>query len=729
MVQLAKPQKSNQDPKKNKDPKPVTVNPGFHISTGESSAARLPIGYPSVELYFSNEALAGSIPIMYLIPGQGQFTAGLDVFEFDDKLNIFKDMLQDDYDIVLKTQSNCIPIAFLPEAIPGIQLSNDYGASFLENITNVGGPLLGQLAQMSGATNLGSLTQRLPGQLGGAVAGEKGKDIGKWISEKIGGVVSGIAGIGEGLLEASPLSESMKTGARNIVSSGVSVVGAMLTGARVDFPKVWMGSGFSGPVSIPIRLYNPDQTSEVSYSKYIIEPLTILLMLGAPLSDQDNLYRWPYIHRIWCPGLFKWKMASVVGLTVQPGPENQMSWNNRPSMIDVRIDFQPLHSVMLGRRTSSSVPSVGDYIDQLRTSKIAPRLWQVPAGAPNVSTWTSGTAYDEDIFEVPGTPTSTVNTDDAINPPERVSEVDKDVYDKILAEQRAKGINPAAERLQKERQAQQNQIIQDNLNQAKQTQEAADYDNQTAAQKTVADKQLQEQLVTTDSTLSALPETQANQIANTSSGPSQDEIADAADGKIAVPEGVAYIQDEYGSVPGDSKNVPKELPEGGKAPGQSDSFWGGVSSKLSATGTAVIAAGRNIATSVVDGASYKARQVSDTIEKITGKSKDSGQEIKTTVSKPTTVEEVRKADTFPTTSEETVKEQSEPIVAASQQSMQARSSEIAAENQSYTSQLQVWNSLLEKTTDPSIRAYAQTRINLLKTNHESNLTIIENKYN
>jgi predicted amidohydrolase YtcJ len=130
----------------------------------------------------------------------------------------------------------------------------------------------------------------------------------------------------------------------------------------------------------------------------------------------------------------------------------------------------------------------------------------------------------------------------------------------------------------------------------------------------------------------------------------------------------------------------------------------------------------------VDGASAKAKQVSDSIGKATGMLKSSGQEVKTTVTPSTTVEEVRKADTFPTTSEEGVKAQTEPTVAASQQSMQARSSEIASENQKYTSDLQVWNNLLEKTTDPATKTFAQTRINLLNTNHESNLAQIENKY-
>jgi hypothetical protein len=719
------PKKSNQDAKKTTDSKKSPPNPGF-ASYNDATSTRLPIGYPSVELYFSNEALSGSIPLMYLIPGEGEFAPGLDVFTFSDKLSVFKNMLQNDYDIILKTQSNSIPIAFLPEAIPGIQLSNDYGASFLESITSVANPMLGQIGQMIGAKNIRDFVRNAPGEIGGAFGGA-GAALGNKLGAGIIGAADWLKGLGEkGLDKVTPAGVSNQ-GLKSILATGGSVVSAMLMGSRVDFPKVWMGSGFSGPVSIPVRLYNPDQTSEVSYNKFILEPLTILLMLGAPLSDQDNLYRWPFIHQIWCPGLFKWKMASIVGITVQPGAENQMSWNNRPSMIDVRIDFQPLHSVMLGRRTSNSVPAVGDYLDQLRTKKTAPRLWDVPAGAPNVSTWSSARS-DEDIFEAPGTPTHTVDIESALNPPPRVMSDDDADYADLQHKQQTSASNPAADRILAERaRTVEDARRLDSINQAKQSQEALSAVDQVAAQKAVQDKKLQDQLTSSDEYAGGLPETQSNQIASRSPGPSEAELEEQGMAGNMM-DGVAYQQDLDGAPPGQSKDVPKETPEGGKAPGKSDSFWSGVSSKLSAGGTAVVAAGKNVATSVIDGASSKAKQVSTAIDKVTGKTKDTGQDVKTTVTPSTTVEEARKANTFPTTSEEGVKAQVEPKVAASQNTMQLRSSAIAEENQRYSSQLQVWNDLLGKTTDPATKTFAETRISALEANHKINLTDIEKKY-
>jgi len=405
-----------------------------------------------------------------------------------------------------------------------------------------------------------------------------------------------------------------------------------------------------------------------------------------------------------------------------------MSWNNRPSMVDVRIDFQPLHSVMLGRRTSSNVPAVGDYLDQLRTKKQAPRLWSIPAGAPNVSTWSSGIVFDEDIVTSPGTPTNTVDPETSLNPPPRVVSNDETDYADLQRRQSASASNPAQDRLLSERAlTAERQRTEANLNQAKTTQSQTEFDKQTADQKAMEDRQLQEQLQIADSELGSTPQIQASQIANNSPG---DAAADFENQQITkdLEEGVAYKQSLDGAPPGSTTSIPKELPSGGKAPGQSDSFWSGVSSKLSSAGTSIVAAGKGIATSVIDGASYKAKQVGNVLSPIGGKVKDIGKAITTTTTKPTTPEEARKADTFPTTTEETIKAQTEPLVATSQENIQAMKSEIASENQSYTTQRQVLSGALQRTTDPT----TITRLNQLTSNleatHESNLLVIENKY-
>jgi len=664
---------------------------------------------------------------MYLIPGQGKFVTGLDVFQFDPRLDTLTKELLDNYQIRLNSLDGTIPISFIPEAIPGIQLSNDYGASILlEGIQQLGGPLLGQIGQMMGVTEASKGIEdalsyvRKATEGGGAVAQGAGAVLG---------------GIGESLRGAKEWAKKTAGDAnagvlKRTAAAALQTVDVMAMGARIDFPKVWMGSGFTGPVSIPVRLYNPDQTSDVSYNKYIIEPLAVLLNLGAPISSGENIYRWPYIHRIWSPGMFYWKMASLIGLTVQPGPENQMSWNNRPSMIDVRLDFQPLHSVMLGRRKSTSVPAIGDYIDQLKKKENAPHLWNVPTGAPNVANWTPKFPIDEISFESPGTPTPTTDPSVYRNPGPRVPEVDEFDYTALQNKQAASGSNPTEDRINEEAIAAANARSKaDNLAQAAQTQQSQDAALQSADQKTLQDKERQDQLNVSDSEFGGLPISQASQIANTTAGSGQIDGRNQVE-NYTTTDSVAYTQSADGAPPNQDLTVTKEVPEGGKPPGQSDAFWSSVSSKLTAAGTAIVGAGKNISTSVIDGATYKANQVTNILHKA-GITKDQGEGIKTTVTSPTTVEEVRREGVFPDVGTET----------SIQEIQVSKTTEIATENQSYIQekgqiddgiQRAGWayrnGTITEAQYNTTVSQYNNS-LQRLNTNHQIVLTSIENKYN
>ena len=659
--------------------------PPPYVHSDEATEILTPIGYPPNNLYFSKDVLRGSIPIMHLIPGQGQFVAGLDVFTFDSKLDEFKRMLSKEYDLILKTGSS-IDIAFSPEAIPGIQLSNDYGASFLETIANVGGPVLGQIAQMTGSKNLGELVSK-----GGTVGREAGGEAGKKAGGQASKLINSMWDLAEGMADKgiSMLPAEMQVGANNMKETGKKVLGAMLTGARVDFPKVWMGSGFSGPVSIPIRLYNPNQASQVSYSKYIIEPLTVLLNLGAPISDMDNLYRWPYIHQISCPGIFKWRMAALVGLTVTPGSERQMSWNNRPSMIDVRLDFQPLHSVMLGRRTSNNVPAVGDYLQQLRTQTEAPHLWNVPGGAPVVKQATSYTRSDPvDRNEAAGTP----------RPPEpvvldgipaRVTDVNIAAWEKLVAAQRAQGINPSATRLASERETR---------DAAAKAKAAEDFQSQ-AVRDQQKDMQTLKDMTTKDAA-EASPQSTGEQMASASPGPTEAEL-------LAL-EGVNLPQYGAGNVtPGPT---PDELAASDVGPPKQQTFLGGVASSLKAAGdaawTGASVVGSAIATSVINVANPSWTQSTEPA-------------VKPSTTVPTTIDEARKEVVYPDVNNGTIP----------QANQQAMSSEVSSENQTYSNSMSVLRGLYARAIPFSSN---QTEISQLITkanlDHQINLAAIANKY-
>jgi hypothetical protein len=670
---------------------------------------------PPVELYFSNEVFESTIPVMFIVPGEGHFAAGLDLFTFSSLMDAsyiqsgFREKMKTDFDLAIPPTISAIPIAFTPDSIPGIQLSNEYGASFLQNLTEVAAPTLGQIAQITGAgKGVKEFVTTLPGMLGGAL-GETGKKYG----EKFGAMAGAALGHIEDLA-AKGIGKAGGTGAERFAHSAGEIVGAMLMGARVDFPKVWLGSSFSGPVSITVRLYNPNQASELSYFTRIINPLKILLALAAPLSSKDNIYTWPYIHQIYCHGLFFWKMAAIIGMNVQPAPENQMSWNQRPSMVDVRIDFIPLHQIMLNRRTSN-VPNVGDWINQLTKKREAPHLWREPAGSPIPSRLPS-VVYDDSVWvETVSKPTPTT-TPDLTGPP-RVEEVDVATYNKILEEQRAKGINPSADRLARERAAiVEAKFEEDSLRKAQEGEISEEAARQFEYQQALKDQEIQDNLAYGFNQAGINgPDYQPGP--NMSESLNQTTVGNIMDGIVPG------TQEEWNQAELASAEAQ------GQEPGKVTSIFQGISSKLSETGSKVYSDLKSTVTGLIDGASDKARKVSEDVKRATGTDKKTGEDIKSTVATTTpTINEERLAEVIPTTTEADKKAVTEPTVVASQEKMQAMTSEVAIENQEYNRKMSILTNLLQRTTDPATKTFAEKQITNLNGNHLLNLQSIENKY-
>jgi len=291
--------------------------------------------------------------------------------------------------------------------------------------------------------------------------------------------------------------------------------------------------------------------------------------------------------------------------------------------------------------------------------------------------------YDDDIIAAPGTPTPAVDPDAYKTPSPRVMSDDEADAADLEKKQAASGSTPTSERLMRERAATaKSRQTEDSINKAKEGQDALDLAQAESAQKAIQDKQLQDQLQAAEGAYGVPPPTQAEEIAYRSPGPTEAELEEQGMAGNMM-DGTAYTQSPDGAPPGQSKDVPKEKPEGGQPTGKSNSFWGGVSSKLSAAGTAVYGAGEKIATSVIDGAKNQARQVSESIDKATGMTKNLGESIKTTVTPTPTVEEAKKAEVIPTTTEAEKKAEAEPEVAADQKSQQGYHSEVAQENQRY----------------------------------------------
>lgn len=244
------------------------------------------------------------------------------------------------------------------ENFPSDTFQNDYGESFLNQITDVASSGFGQLSQMFGVEKATDAIR-------------SGGGLSKEVGEAMGGTVGSLFEyFGKGLSAGSDSAD--KFIAANINDTGIkgtiaNTMNKLLAGARIDFPMIWKGSSYSPTFSCTIKLYNPNPASLLSTKRYIHAPLAALLTLGLPQSVDMNAYNYPLFCRVDCPGLFKIQAGAISNITVTKGGDaGLVGFNQRVAMVDVRIDFVNLHStLLLSGNGMENRPTLKGYLDNL----------------------------------------------------------------------------------------------------------------------------------------------------------------------------------------------------------------------------------------------------------------------------------------------------------------------------------------------------------------------------
>lgn len=251
----------------------------------------------------------------------------------------------------LQKEQHGITVLCQAESFPTDSFQNEYGESFLNQITDVAAGGFGQLAQMFGKED----------------AIQSGNAIAKLLKE-YGGISSAV---GNAIGSAS-------TGAENLVNkwkqegglkgSTADLMSKLLAGARIDFPMIWKGSSYNPTFSCTVKLYNPSPGSRKMTEQYIVAPLAALLTLALPQSVDDNAYNYPLFCRVSCPGLFKIQAGAISNITVTKGGEaGLVGFNQRLAMVDVRIDFINLHSTLiLSKSGTETRPTLKGYLENLK---------------------------------------------------------------------------------------------------------------------------------------------------------------------------------------------------------------------------------------------------------------------------------------------------------------------------------------------------------------------------
>ena len=312
----------------------------------------------------TNTVIQNSMPLCRIYPGIPSFTKGLSLYErldaFSDSLpreqgtvaaksssrQSYKSLLNSyNFDLKQPNSTGCLTVAYQADSFPTDSFTNDYGENFLQKFTDVASEGAASIAQMMGVGSATEAVNQLAGNL------PMGEEIQKALG-KAGSMINTI-------LPSS-------------VAGGVNVANRLAAGGRIDFPMVWKTSSFQPSYTMTIRLYNPNPGNDNSTRKYIIAPIAALMLLGVPYSEDGFTYSWPFIHRIVSPGIYDLDPAFISNITViKGGDQQQIAYNQKLGVVDVRIDFGSLFSSMLasGKNVDRTRPTLRKYLNALEGKK------------------------------------------------------------------------------------------------------------------------------------------------------------------------------------------------------------------------------------------------------------------------------------------------------------------------------------------------------------------------
>jgi len=306
-----------------------------------------------------SELVRASLPVMTLYPAYPTLPdgerAGLQLFSlnYEEGVKVYQQVLNS-AGIILSPEERHIHIAFQNDASITESFSSEYGESKFESIGNIAADTMSELRYMTG-TKGGKETLE--------AVGDKLKQ-GGWVGRNITGpLMSGVGGGAVGLGES--LTEWM---------GGKSGISKIVTGSKIDFPMMWKGSGYSPSYSVTIRLYNPNPKDDAWHNKFIVEPLAKIVAFTIPVSDSPSTFSFPVLCSVMCPGLFQVKAGYVSSVEIiKGGDSNNISYIQRPGMVDVRMTFNDLYNTMISHGLSEIKdkfrPTFSDYVEQMRTTK------------------------------------------------------------------------------------------------------------------------------------------------------------------------------------------------------------------------------------------------------------------------------------------------------------------------------------------------------------------------
>ena len=315
-------------------------------------------GYPPDNLEErTNIMIRKSMPVVEFRPSTPHFQNGLDLFTIIPAWGSYTKLLNDNG--FISPNTGTIKLAFLADNFPTDTFTNEYGENFLQKFTDVASEGASSIAQMFGAESATQVFNKVGVGLkesDNAAASAVGTGM-EWLKDAASSAHEAISKVGS---------------VGKFAANSVSLIDRLAAGSRIDFPMVWKSSGFQPSYSFTIRLYNqwpqdPDYTN-----KYIIGPIVAIMLMGVPRSQDSSTFTWPFLHQITCPGLFDLNPGFISNITVvKGGDQQQIAFQQRMGLVDVRIDVGSLYSSMLAgsNNVTSTRPTVKKYAEILAGGK------------------------------------------------------------------------------------------------------------------------------------------------------------------------------------------------------------------------------------------------------------------------------------------------------------------------------------------------------------------------
>ncbi len=213
-------------------------------------------------------------------------------------------------------------------------ITNSYGESTFQEVNNTIGSLARDFAYLSGG-NWDAFKKMLSSSL-------------KEMFGPFGEVATFMGSTLDKILGAIPMTSELRQKFAN------SFAGQLLSGKRVDVPKVWHDSTCSMTYNMKIRLSASIENRQ-ELIDMVITPLTMLLVMSAPRADRTYMYRWPWVLNVNIKGHGYIPMGVVTEIQVlRPGDLQIFTHQGRFLNIDVILSIQPIYNTLFTYTASGS---------------------------------------------------------------------------------------------------------------------------------------------------------------------------------------------------------------------------------------------------------------------------------------------------------------------------------------------------------------------------------------